>query len=91
MIPVTHFYALHGLSDRVRQSIMNEFAAVGGKHLVLTDHCVAQIMTDTAFAQKLKADMRVRNMRLKSPISLMSIRLRSMSAAGCPSMKARRT
>ena len=56
MIPVTHFYALHGLSDRVRQSILNEFAAVGGKHLVLTDHCVAQIMTDTAFAQKLKAD-----------------------------------
>ena len=46
MIPVTHFYALHGLSDRVRQGIFADFADAGGKHIVLTDHCVAQIMTD---------------------------------------------
>ena len=56
MIPVTHFYALHGLSDRVRQGIFADFADAGGKHIVLTDHCVAQIMTDTAFAKKLMAE-----------------------------------
>ena len=36
MLPVTFFYDFESVSDNARPAVMNEFAANGAKHLVLT-------------------------------------------------------
>ena len=56
-VPVTFAYGFAGCSEAVRASIMQEFAANGAKHLVLSNPLISQIMADANLPKKLKKEM----------------------------------
>ena len=45
-VPVTFAYGFAGCSEAIRANIMQEFAANGAKHLVLSNPLISQIMAD---------------------------------------------
>ena len=56
-VPVTFAYGFAGCSEAIRASIMQEFAANGAKHLVLSNPLISQIMADANLPKKLKKEM----------------------------------
>lgn len=57
-VPVTFCYSFSNtMPDSIRANIMQEFAANGAKHLVLTSSLISQIMADANFPKKLKTEM----------------------------------
>lgn len=56
-VPVTFCYGFDGLSDRMRANMMQEFAANGAKHLVLTSSLISMIMGNANLPKKLLKEM----------------------------------
>ena len=56
-VPVTFAYNFNGITEALRANIMQEFAANGAKHLVLTCSLISQIMADANLPGKLHKEM----------------------------------
>ncbi len=56
-IPLTYLFDFEHCSDPMRCFVMNEFAANGAKHLVLTDTLIREILKNPCFADKLNLEM----------------------------------
>ena len=54
---LTFSLAITEVPDAARRSMLREFAANGGKHLVLTSSIISRILCDPAFAGSIKADL----------------------------------
>ena len=54
--PVTHFFNFGQVDDKMRPYIMAEYAANGGKNLVLTDALIRDVMRQPRYAKVLIAD-----------------------------------
>ena len=56
-IPITFAYNFTGASEKIRAQVMQEFAANGAEHLVLTSGLMSQIMADANLPRKLQKEM----------------------------------
>ena len=54
---LTFSLAITEVPDAARRSMLREFAANGGKHLVLTSYLISRILRDPAFAGVIKAEL----------------------------------
>ena len=57
-VPMTYWYGFSGLDEKMRRTVMAEFAANGAKHLVLSDGLLRMISGEPKLYRKLQAEMR---------------------------------
>ena len=57
-VPLTYWYDFSGLDEKMRRTVMAEFAANGAKHLVLTDGLLRMISGEPKLYLKLQEEMR---------------------------------
>ena len=57
-VPLTYWYNFSALAEKMRRTVMAEFAANGAKHLVLTDGLLRMLAGEPKFYLKLREEMR---------------------------------